>query len=367
MEQKTITGQAFRVLTDAANGVFHKISLWTHANDVEMENGDTLTVAMEDKYNLSKNALVITSLNDLEDDTFGQFEVDQDMGSIVVGDVTLTYNSTPYGYFSYSFGKSGVDKTIFVFDLRRTTASYITLGTPFYVFTRTAASGGWMGHLMTSKRELNELQYYLEQQIARLERIKLGYSSKRIGIASLDDIPMNEVGKALITQSKTIGYYEKVSNITTYILAGEYMYMSHEDERQHKTIVMFSNSKGESDLLIGGGYICTNTGMTGAPWIITRIISPTDFSTDETGLREQIVASLTGQLWPVGAIYINLTRENPGNFLGGTWNLITEGILTAIKGSPEQTGYHQRDLYKAVQDEDRGEHLYGVFAWQRIA
>ena len=148
---------------------------------------------------------------------------------------------------------------------------------------------------------------------------------------------------------------------------GEYTYFSYVNTHGHKTIVLFSNSKGESNLIIGGAYLCTNTGMTGAPWVITRILSATDFSTDETGMREQIVASLTGQLWPVGAIYINLTRQNPGEFLGGTWNLITEGILTAIKGSPEQAGYHQRDLYKAVQDEDRGQHLYGVFAWQRIA
>lgn len=368
MEQKTITGQAFRVLTDAVNGVFHRVSLWTHANDVEMENGDTLTEAMNDKYNISKNTLVITSLNDIEPDTFGQFVVHEDVGTISVGDVILKAdNRYEYGYFAYNLTKTSADRVIVVFDYETVSISGEIYGSPVYVLKKTSTSGGWIGSLITSKKELNRLQYYLEYQIAELDKKKMNHVTSRPVITSLEDVEMNQIGTLVVTQSKTIGYYDSVTNITTYLMPAEYMYVSHEDLRHHKTIVMFSNSKGESDLFIGGGYVCTNTGMTGAPWIITRILSPTDFSTDETGLREQIVASLTGQLWPVGAIYINLTRENPGNFLGGTWNLITEGILTAIKGSPEQTGYHQRDLYKAVKDEDRGEHLYGVFAWQRIA
>lgn len=359
MEQKTITGQAFRVLTDAANGVFHRISLWTHSDDVEMKSGDTLTVAMDDKYNVgSRTVASIISPNDIPGNTAGMFMVSDDIGRLVIDNVWL-FPETVYTYFSFydnmnqtqlvlvSHPKNTYDWTLSVLKKDRT---------------------GWHGSNISSEENLSTLQAYLEGQIAQLDAVKYGYDDTRRNWQALDDIAMNTAGSWIVT-SKSIGYYDSTTNITTYIMPGEYFYLSYENTHGHKSIVLFSNASGEdtADLNLGGGYYCSNVGYTGAPWIITRILSPTDFSTDGTGLREQIVAALTGQLWPVGAIYINLTRENPGTFLGGTWNLITEGILTAIKGSPEHAGYHQRDLYKAVKDEDRGEHLYGVFAWQRIA
>ena len=379
MEQTSIKGQAFRVLTDAVNGIFHRVSLWTHADDVEMENGDTLTVAMNDKYNLNNsNVQVLTSINELDDNTFGCFTVDELTGYIQIDSVRF-YHLRKYMYFSYSYMTEGV-RFVIVMDTGDLSSSGELNGTPLYAL-RWRNGFGWDAHIMSSEQEMFRLQQILEQQIEDLNQTKLGYDRMRLEIThSLDAVPMNTSGTLYIAEATThypttntlehhvIGYHDTVSNITTSIKPGEYTFFSVESNRGHKTIILFSNTQLEgSSLILGGGYVCTNIGTSASKWIITRILSPTDFSTDETGLREQVVASLTGQLWPVGSLYLNLTRQNPGEFLGGTWNLITEGILTAINGSPEQAGYHQRDLYKAVKDEDRGEHLYGVFMWQRIA
>lgn len=360
MDQKTITGQAFRVLTDAANGVFHRISLWTHADDVEMKNGDSLTTAMEDKYNVSSGSITsIVTPSDIPKNTAGTFMVDDDIGRVVVDNVWF-FAGNLYTYFS------------FYDSMEQTQMVLVSHPDKTYDWTLSLLRkdrNGWHGSNISSEENLSTLQQYLETQLAYMDEKKYGVDKVRRNWQSLDNIIMNTAGSWVLT-SKDIGYYDNLTNITTYILPGEYFYLAYENTHGHKSIVLFSNVNRDDNtggLHLGGGYYCSNTGMTGAPWIITRILSATDFSTDGTGLREQIVSALTGQLWPVGAIYINLTRENPGSFLGGTWNLITEGILTAIKGSPEQAGYHQRDLYKAVKDEDRGEHLYGVFAWQRIA
>lgn len=360
MEQKNVLGHAYRVLTDAAGDKWDRISLWTHADDVEMENGDSLTLGMMDKYGLSDRTgtLIIRSPADIPMDTAGMFQVDEDVGSIVCGYVTL-YSGYTYTFMSKSLGNAQGCVLVFNF------ATPKMLDTPLYVLRST--NTGWNGFEILSNKEGESLRHHTDEQIAILDSKKYNIDEIRKTITSLDDIPLNTACSIQVLPSAGIGYYDKKANITTKLLPGEYMCFSYQNRSWHKFIVMFSNTQQESELLMGGGYICTNAGTSGAPWIITRILSPIDFSSDESGLREQIVASLTGQLWPVGSLYINLTKENPGNFLGGTWNLITEGILTAINGSPEKTGYHQRDLYKAVKDEDRGEHLYGVFAWQRIA
>lgn len=361
MEQRNVTGHAYRVLTDGAADKWDRISLWTHSDDVEMKNGDNLTTAFNNKYNLDTDSgLIIRSLDDVEMNTSGVFNIDLDVGSITTGAVTL-YAGYPYTYFSYQASNNQSYKTILVVNFSTEKMLY----TPLYVLRRTTS--GWNGYEMLSNVEGDDLRKHTDTQIGLLDRRKYGIDKLRKDIMSLDDIPMNTACSVRVTPSSGIGYYDKKANITTALMPGEYVCFSYQNESWHKFIVMFSNTQQESELMMGGGYVCTNAGSAGSSWVITRILSPIDFSSDESGLREQIVASLTGQLWPVGAIYINMTKENPGNFLGGTWNLITEGILTAINGSPEKTGYHQRDLYKAVQDEDRGEHLYGVFAWQRIA
>ena len=40
--ERKVIGQAQRILVDATNQIWHKISLWTHASDVEMPSGEPL-------------------------------------------------------------------------------------------------------------------------------------------------------------------------------------------------------------------------------------------------------------------------------------------------------------------------------------
>lgn len=373
MEQRSITGQAFRVLTDAANGVFHRISMWTHADDVEMENGDSLTVAMDDKYNLATSGFVeIQSMNDVPENSVGVFIVSADVGTIMVENVAL-YAHDYYVYYSYSIDTKELRNRKAIFAIR--------LGGVESACLFTYMQGQWTAkNIAIVESDLYNLQKYLEREIGQLDRTKLTLNHVvnsnsadfivNISDASdLDNIPENTAGFVMVLGTSNCAYYDKVANSTTIVNPGSYGYIK---LGTGKIFLFGADPYGESDGTTdyasiysrGGGYACS---LTNGTWHITKLLTPWDFTSDASGIREQIVTGITCQIWPVGSIYINLTRQNPGEFLGGTWNLITEGILTAIKGSPEQTGYHQRDLYKAVKDEDRGEHLYGVFAWQRIA
>ena len=42
MTENKVTGKAYRILTDKANEIYDRVSFWTHATDVEMENGKNL-------------------------------------------------------------------------------------------------------------------------------------------------------------------------------------------------------------------------------------------------------------------------------------------------------------------------------------
>lgn len=105
--EKAIIGQAQRVLVDATNKIWHKISTWTHASDVEMPNGEPLNEYLTDlndsvnerfdsKYN-SYN-LTTTSIGSLDAVPEIGYSRIQTIQNITAGDYTIPINHTCYCY-----------------------------------------------------------------------------------------------------------------------------------------------------------------------------------------------------------------------------------------------------------------------------
>ena len=105
--EKAVIGQAQRILVDATNNIWHKISLWTHASDVEMPNGDPLNQYLTDmndsinerfdgKYNsYNIGTTGITKLDDIPEIGYSRV---QTMEPITAGDYTLGANHFFYCY-----------------------------------------------------------------------------------------------------------------------------------------------------------------------------------------------------------------------------------------------------------------------------
>lgn len=48
MSEQIVTGKKYRILADAANRVWHRISFWTKASDVELNNGKSVETFYSD-------------------------------------------------------------------------------------------------------------------------------------------------------------------------------------------------------------------------------------------------------------------------------------------------------------------------------
>lgn len=105
--EKAVIGQAQRILVDATNNIWHKISTWTHASDVEMPSGEPLNEYLTDlndsvnerfdaKYN-SYN-LTTTSIGSLDAIPEIGYSRIQTIQNITAGEYTIPINHTCYCY-----------------------------------------------------------------------------------------------------------------------------------------------------------------------------------------------------------------------------------------------------------------------------
>jgi len=105
--ERIVIGQAQRILVDATNKIWHKISTWTHASDVEMPNGDPLNVFLTDmnddlndkldgKYNsYNIGTTGIASLDAIPEIGYSRI---QTLNAITAGEYTLPANHYCYCY-----------------------------------------------------------------------------------------------------------------------------------------------------------------------------------------------------------------------------------------------------------------------------
>lgn len=65
MTENIVTGKSYRILKDKGNDIWDRVSFWTHATDVEMENGKNLQEELSDTI-ATINGTVTTKINALE-------------------------------------------------------------------------------------------------------------------------------------------------------------------------------------------------------------------------------------------------------------------------------------------------------------
>ena len=94
MSETTTTGKAYRVLVDALQDVWTKVSFWTAASDVEMSNGQTLPTFLESKANKDNPELT------------GKMSMNTNISQVGTYGVALCKNNSAYGRAATSVGEN---------------------------------------------------------------------------------------------------------------------------------------------------------------------------------------------------------------------------------------------------------------------
>ena len=110
MTEKIVLGQAQRILVNATSDIWHRISSWTHASDVEMPDGtplntyltdmnDELNTKLDEKYGSLPDTITdIRTLDAIPDLTYGRLHT---VASITAGKYTI-----PTDHYLYSYSGS---------------------------------------------------------------------------------------------------------------------------------------------------------------------------------------------------------------------------------------------------------------------
>lgn len=121
--ERAVIGQAQRVLVDATNKIWHKISTWTHASDVEMPDGeplneylinlnDSINERFDDKYNsYNFGTTAIGSLDAIPEIGYSRIQTIQ---NITAGDYTIPINHTCYCYSGQD--SASIEKMVVMID-----------------------------------------------------------------------------------------------------------------------------------------------------------------------------------------------------------------------------------------------------------
>lgn len=107
MTEKAVLGQAQRILVDATSDIWHKISTWTHASDVEMPDGtplntyltdmnDDINEKFDEKYGSLPNTITdISTFDAIPDLTYGRLHT---VAALTDGKYTIETNHYLYSY-----------------------------------------------------------------------------------------------------------------------------------------------------------------------------------------------------------------------------------------------------------------------------
>lgn len=107
MTEKAVLGQAQRILVDATSDIWHKISTWTHASDVEMPDGtplntyltdmnDDINEKFDEKYGSLPNTITdISTFDAIPDLTYGRLHT---VAALTDGKYTIGTNHYLYSY-----------------------------------------------------------------------------------------------------------------------------------------------------------------------------------------------------------------------------------------------------------------------------
>lgn len=107
MTEKIVLGQAQRILVNATSDIWHRISSWTHASDVEMPDGtplntyltdmnDELNTKLDEKYGSLPNTITdISTFDAIPDLTYGRLHT---VTELTDGKYTIPTNHYLYSY-----------------------------------------------------------------------------------------------------------------------------------------------------------------------------------------------------------------------------------------------------------------------------
>ena len=171
--EKAVIGQAQRVLVDATNKIWHKISTWTHASDVEMPDGEPLNEYLTDlndsindrfdgKYNsYNFGTTAIGSLDAIPEIGYSRIQTIQ---NITAGEYTIPINHTCYCYSGQD--PASIEKMVVMIDTTDLTSIVMYIAH----YSREAR---WTLTKIATQKQIDNLQMQIDELNSAFNQLNL--------------------------------------------------------------------------------------------------------------------------------------------------------------------------------------------------